>query len=222
MKKTLLLLFLLNVALGSFYAQNAASFKIKERKGIRINKKIQESLLNKTWTSYKQYQMKGRQGTLHSGNYFALKLTKDNQFQVSSPRHRQNGEWKVNGKTLRLRVTEDVKTPKSSENFINGDYIIYKITEDEMLLVKKANNPDASSLLYYCKGAKTNELGNAPMVSILAQQAQADKEKKEKDALVKEIEMEWYLRGEKNKQNLNKMTNKELIQLRDKILSGAH
>lgn len=212
MKKIGLLLLLLIFGLEIVLAQEAPAFQLKERKGVQLNSKTMALLLDKTWTSYKQYEVVNGQAKLQSGNFFSLRISNDSTFYVSGTRFRQNGAWVAKGKQLQLSIDEE---EKSRENIsMEGNYQIYLLNADEMILVKEAaGNP---VLVCYCKSSMVKALDNSPQVSATTE----DKEKSRKESLGKEIEMELFLRGEKVKMDLGKKSNSELNKIRDLIIKG--
>lgn len=212
MKKIRLLILLSFPAIGLAVAQENPAFQLKERSGIRLNDKTLELMLNKTWTSYKQYEVTNGQAKLQWGNFFSLKINKDNSFYVSGTRFRQNGTWKANGKKLQLNISDQDET--KADFSLEGDYLIYSLSADEMILVREVG--DNPALVCYCKSSVVRELDNKPIVSV----SKEDKKDIEKEDLVKEIEAELFLRGEKVKLDLEKRNNAELKRIRDMIVKG--
>ncbi|MDX1939950.1 MAG: hypothetical protein SFU99_05315, partial [Saprospiraceae bacterium] len=163
MKNTFLLLLLCGLGLGVSHAQDAVPFTFKTRKGVVIKQEVLDILLGTTWTSYKQYAVKAGKAQPQKSNFFALRINADSAFQVSGTNYRQNGQWAVKGKSLQLQVVEDVKAPNPESFSIKGDYLIYKITNDELLLVKELQGGE--QWVGYFKGTKPAGIGPMPMAS---------------------------------------------------------
>lgn len=212
MKKIGLLFLLLIPQTGLLVAQEAPAFQLKEQRGIRLNDKNLALLLDKTWTSYKQYEVTNGQAKLQNGNFFSLKINNDSSCYISGTRSRQNGTWAVNGKQLQLNLNK--KDEAKADFSMEGTYLIYALTEDEMVLVKEIGGTPA--LVCYCKSSVVKELDNSPIVSANKE----NKEKAQKVSLAKEIEMELFLRGEKLKIDLEGKNVSELKQVRDLVMKG--
>ncbi len=211
MKKIGLLFLLLIPGIGLVLAQEAPVFQLKERSGIRLNDKNLALLLDKTWTSYKQYEVTNGHAKLLNGNFFSLRISNDSSVNISGIRSRQNGTWTVSGKQLQLDLDEE--KPKGDFS-MEGTYLIYALTGEEMVLVKETNG--TPTLVCYCKSSVVRELDNSPIVSATKE----DKEKIQKESLVKEIETELFLRGEKLKLDLEEKSIGALKRIHDLVMKG--
>lgn len=222
MKKTFLLLLVCSIGFGGLYSQDAAPFKFKEQKGIAIKEDVLAILFDKNWTSFKQYTVNTGKAQPQKSNFFAIRINADSSFQISGTNYRQNGRWVANGKSLQLQVTEDVKSSNPEAEAIGGTYSIYKITDDELLLVKEMQQGNTEHWVCYFKGTKPADIGSIPMASAAARTVESDKQKAEKENLMKEISMEFFLRGEKKIPDLEKMDNDELISMRNSLVRGKY
>jgi hypothetical protein len=134
--------------------EEIAPFVWKKHKPLRINEKNLLLLTNRTWTTYRQYQIIQDTASIRSGNFIGFKLTADGQLEGSMGKKNLNGTWKQNGKKALAFTVIDSNDFR--QYFIQGnDYAIYKLDETELVLIESQKNGAARTILY-CKGNKVN------------------------------------------------------------------
>lgn len=228
MKPAIFFIYFISCFLTQLSAQEVAPFQFKDQKGIVLNKKNLPVLLDKTWTTYKQYYVNKDEGATYSGSFMAFKFSPDGRFQGTAGNRSLSGTWEVKNKRI-LNVIIQEKSEIDKEVKIGGAYAIYKLSDGELVMVKNLTTDLNLRIVYYCKGTKSSVLAENPTTFTAAQSASVDKkaieaerQKREQINLISEIETEAQLRGVKLKEKLTKMDVKALQELKKQILSGEY
>lgn len=212
---------LLFFTISALSAQEIASFVWKKQKGIAISKKDMPLLMNRTWTTYRQYEIIEDTASIRMGSFIAFQFTNEGQLYGTAGKISLNGTWILkNKKTLQINLAD------STALVNNGDYSIYKLNESELVLVQ-ISNKGAPRLILYCKGNKANIFAEpydptTKPVKTDLKELEVAREKSERTALINEIETEMILRKLKPKQNLTTLDIKILQILKKQILTGTY
>lgn len=231
MKKNTLLLILLFtfiVLSGTSAQEEIAPFVWKKHKALPLSKKSLLLLTDRTWTTYRQYQIIQDTASIRTGNFMGFKLTTDGQLGGSMMgKNSLKGTWKQNGKKALLFTGID-SNAVAQEFLRNGEYVIYKLDENELVLGETQQDGTAQRILY-CKGNKVNVFAEPykpspvnPTVKPDPKEIEAIFEKREKAALLPEIETEMLLRGIKMPRKLEEMDVKYLQVLKRQVLAGVY
>ncbi len=228
MKKTTLISFILFSCLLHAYSQQVVPFQWKEQKGIALSKKTLPLLTAKTWTTYKQYQVNKNEASAYAGSFGAFKFLSDGKFNGTLGNRSFMGIWTLEKKRI-LQLNIQEQSEKNQDNKIGGAYTIYKISEEELVLVKNLTSDVNKRMVYYCKGSKTNVLVESPVntsvntiLPVDKKAQEAMQKKREQQAIINEIETEAQLRGIKLKENFEKMDAKSLQVIKNQILIGEY
>lgn len=226
MRHILLLICLIGCCQINSIAQELASFQFKEQKGVTISKKNLPLLTGKTWTTYKQYYVNKEEGTAYSGSFMAFKFSPNGEFQGTSGNLRLSGTWKLESKRM-LNLAMNDQNEIDKEVKVSGTYTIYKLTDGELVMVKKLPGDLNLRIIYYCKSSKTSVLAENPTTFVATgavdkEAVEAIRQQREQINLISEIETEALLRGIKIKEKLEKLDVKTLQALKKQILAGAY
>ncbi|MFN7120102.1 MAG: hypothetical protein ACK4TA_25150 [Saprospiraceae bacterium] len=228
MKRILWITVIMFMVLYHGFSQEVAPFQLKDQKGITISKKSLPLLTGKTWTTYKQYYANKDEASVYAGSFMAFKFSPDGKFNGTAGNRSLSGNWSIENKRLLKLVINEVNEI-DQEVKIGGAYAVYKLTNEELVLVKNLTSDLSMRIIYYCKGSKTSVLAESPKNAGASSVNQVDKKaleeaqkKREQQVLINEIETEAQLRGIKLKDKLDKMDMKSLQSLKNQIVSGEY
>lgn len=228
MKKTVLFLVTMLCSLLNGFSQDVAPFQLKDQKGIALSKKNLPLLTAKTWTTYKQYYANKDEASTYAGSFMAFKFLPDGKFNGTAGNRSLTGTWTLEKKRIvQLNIQE--QSAIDQEIKIGGAYTVYKLTAEELVLVKNLTSDLSTRIIYYCKGSKTNVLAESPATMSANPISEAEKKsaselqkKRERQVIISEIETEAQLRGIKLKEKLEKLDTKTLLSLKNQIINGEY
>lgn len=217
--KTILFAFLTICSIGilSAQSQKIEPFTFKERSGESLNAKAKVILTSKTWTSYRQYYINGNKAEgLKGGVFFALKFKNDQQFQASSGMKNVRGTWSTPKNNV-LSIATESSEGLDGDLQIEGNYAVYKITEEELVLVTKTGT--AGQMIFYCKGSSASPLETTVEVKNESKEAiKAARDLRRRNAVLAELQTEMMLRDIKWKRKYEKRSTSELQSMLSSIL----
>lgn len=227
MKNNLILIGLFISITSVSYAQEITPFAWKQKKGISITKKVLPELLDRTWTTYRHYQVQNDTATAQPGQFIAFNFNEKGEFQGAAGKNRLNGTWTLKDKRTLVLNRKDSITSKE-ELITSGDYLIYKLNAEELVMALTKQGEQKVQMILYCKGTKSSVLAEpykpttTQAVKADAKEVDAARDKREKAALIQEITTEAMLRDVKLKEKLEQTDLKMLQVLRRRILFGMY
>lgn len=142
MKNFILLLCSLALFPTYIYSQNTAPFQYEDEKKILLDVNAEEKLLDKDWYCYEMLYLEKEVQNRKPLRFF-LKINDDQTFVQD----RKNGNWQIENDLLVFKIeSNDYSKDKI---FMAGAFSVYKLSEDELILVKNLSSSDKNKIVYY-------------------------------------------------------------------------
>ena len=195
---------------------------IEDKKAKRIKKSVIRKMTNKTWEEYKRvYFIRGDEREYnYSGKRLLQINNKDNSFLQSD----QIGHWKLIGDKVMAVYADNKSEQDSSQQRLIGNFLVYKASRKELILVKPLSQQMDNKIVYYYRRSAFNFKERSAVVQsgvkgINLYNYQNEKleiselESKSKEELIQLLQSEHFRRSTKPPKNLNKESKQDLIQM---------
>ncbi len=233
MKRVLFFSLLFLPTLHLLIAQEAAPFEFNDDQAMTLDKDVLKNLINKTWSSYKQYIVLGEERKEYGGGFLTFTLKNDHTYQAAGIGDRYNkGTWDVKKRTL-LHLKMINEQPADQEKAMGGSYVIYSIKNEELVLVKNLTSDLKAKIIYHCKVIESKDLAARPAknrqepimdtkINIPSPLQVKMTESMTLEELSSQIKEELFVRGLQPPANFSKWKQEALLELYKNIINGNY
>ena len=222
MKKYMLLTLLCTLMVGLGNGQALIKPDVEDKKAKKIKKRLIRKMTNKTWEEYKRvYFIRGDE---REYNYSGKRLLRINAKDSSFLQSDQVGHWELIGDKIMAVYADNKDQQDSSQQRLIGNYLIYKATNKDLILVKPLSQQMDNKIVYYYRRSAFNFKERSAVVQsgvkgLNLHNYQNEKldvselESKSKEELIQLLQSEYFRRSTQPPRNLNRESKQDLIQM---------